>query len=222
MAAGRLLRTIMRQLVGLALEAERRALDLLVVLELELEQLDHLHGRAGGAGDGDAASSGRPGTTFSIVRWLIRLPRRGPPVAGHDHAVGVAHGDARWCAWVMVSGVGAATSAVAGGRALSRAAARRSSGPGSSPGVKNGSVTTACDRGLLAALLDVRLHEVLGVGLEHLVDLVEQVVELGLELLARSLRSPGRSSTTSSARAAGPASASASRSAMSTPSLPAS
>src|SRR3546814_15223492 len=38
--------------------------------------------------------------------------------------------------------------------------------------------------GLLAALLDVRLHEVLGVRLEHLVDLVEQVVELALALLA--------------------------------------
>src|SRR3546814_2846529 len=38
--------------------------------------------------------------------------------------------------------------------------------------------------GLLAALLDVRLHEVLGVRLEHLVDLVEQVVELALDLLA--------------------------------------
>src|SRR6188474_3946824 len=37
---------------------------------------------------------------------------------------------------------------------------------------------------LLAALLDVGLHELLGVGLEDLVDLVEQVVELRLELVA--------------------------------------
>src|SRR5690606_30939576 len=37
---------------------------------------------------------------------------------------------------------------------------------------------------LLAALLDVRLHELLGVGLEDVVDLVEQVVELRLDLLA--------------------------------------
>jgi hypothetical protein len=37
---------------------------------------------------------------------------------------------------------------------------------------------------LLAALLHVALHEVLGVGLEHVVDLVEQLVELGLDLLA--------------------------------------
>src|SRR5581483_189253 len=37
----------------------------------------------------------------------------------------------------------------------------------------------------LTALLDVRLHELLGVDLEDLVDLVEQVIELGLDLLAR-------------------------------------
>src|SRR5262245_40050333 len=37
---------------------------------------------------------------------------------------------------------------------------------------------------LLATLLHVRLHEVLGIRLEDLVDLVQQVVELGLDLLA--------------------------------------
>src|SRR5207253_1599557 len=42
------------QAVGLALEAECRALELLVVLELDLEQADHLDGEAGGAGDADA------------------------------------------------------------------------------------------------------------------------------------------------------------------------
>jgi len=36
---------------------------------------------------------------------------------------------------------------------------------------------------LLAALLDVGLHELLGVGLQDLVDLVQQVVELRLELI---------------------------------------
>src|SRR5436190_13880861 len=36
----------------------------------------------------------------------------------------------------------------------------------------------------LSALLDVRLHELLGVALEHLVDFVQQIVELGLDLLA--------------------------------------
>ena len=57
MAAGRLLRTISLELVGLALEAEDRALHLLVVLELELEQLHHLDGRTGRAGDGDPAEA---------------------------------------------------------------------------------------------------------------------------------------------------------------------
>ena len=44
----------LRQLVGLTLERQRVALDLLVVLELELEQLDHLDGWPGGAGDSDS------------------------------------------------------------------------------------------------------------------------------------------------------------------------
>src|SRR3954469_10773436 len=55
------------------------------------------------------------------------------------------------------------------------------SGPGSSlPGGKNGIAM----RRLLAALLVVGLHEVFGVRLEHLVDLVEQIIQLGLDLLA--------------------------------------
>ena len=62
---------------------------------------------------------------------------------------------------------------------------RSSSGklePGSSPARKMG--IAHLRRGLLPTLLDVGLDEVLGVGLEHVVDLVEQVVELGLQLLA--------------------------------------
>ena len=42
------------ELVRLALEAERLALHLLVVLELDLEELHHLDRRPGRAGDGDA------------------------------------------------------------------------------------------------------------------------------------------------------------------------
>src|SRR4051794_16798381 len=37
---------------------------------------------------------------------------------------------------------------------------------------------------LLAALLHVRLHELLGIALEHFIDLIKEIVELGLELLA--------------------------------------
>src|SRR5262245_58191754 len=111
----------------------------------------------------------------------------------------------------------AAASAV-GGRATAGSAVpvRRTSsaksGPGSSPGVKNGMLTgwTLAARcagpsrrgrsvapahgwpaergsaaGLLAALLHVRADEVLRVGLQHLIDLVEEIVELRLDLLAR-------------------------------------
>ena len=83
MAAGRLLRTIWPSWLALPSRLSGDALDLLVVLELELEELDHLHGRAGGAGDGDAASGGRPGTPSPSCRWLMRLPavaRRSPAI----------------------------------------------------------------------------------------------------------------------------------------------
>ena len=43
------------ELVGLAFQAQLLALDLLVVLELQLEELHHLQRRAGCTGDGDAA-----------------------------------------------------------------------------------------------------------------------------------------------------------------------
>ena len=82
MAAGRWLRTIWPSWLALPSRRELAALDLLVVLELELEELDHLHGRAGGAGDGHAEWRSA-GNTFSIVRWLIRLPavaRRSPAI----------------------------------------------------------------------------------------------------------------------------------------------
>jgi hypothetical protein len=52
------------QAVGLALEGQLdRALDLLVVLQLDLEELDQLDGEAGRPGDADAAeysSAARP------------------------------------------------------------------------------------------------------------------------------------------------------------------
>ena len=53
MAAGRWLRTIWPSWLALPSRLSGCALDLLVVLELQLEQPDHLDGRAGGAGDGD-------------------------------------------------------------------------------------------------------------------------------------------------------------------------
>ena len=96
------------ELVGLALEAERRALDLLVVLELELEQLDHLDGRARRAGDGDA------GVLVGREHLLDRpvadeVARRGPAVAREHHTVEVAdrhHGGAVGDAQLGTDGLG--------------------------------------------------------------------------------------------------------------------
>ena len=81
MAAGRWSRTI-RQLVGLALEAQRLALDLLVVLELELEEPDHLDGRAGGAGDGHArpAVGGEHLLDRAVADQLPAVARRSPAI----------------------------------------------------------------------------------------------------------------------------------------------
>src|SRR4051812_44756434 len=42
--------------------------------------------------------------------------------------------------------------------------------------------------GSLPALLHVRFHELLGIDFEHLVDFVQQIVEFGLDLLARLTR----------------------------------
>ena len=88
-AAGRLPRTIMLKLVGLAFQAERDALDLLVVLELQLEQLDHLHRRAGGTGDGDTAVQvGLDDLLHAAV--ADEVAAGGAAVARHHHAVGEA------------------------------------------------------------------------------------------------------------------------------------
>jgi hypothetical protein len=60
------------------------------VLELELEELHHVHGRAGGAGDGDAAVA--VGRIHLLHRAVAdEMAARGPAVARHHHALGVAH-----------------------------------------------------------------------------------------------------------------------------------
>jgi hypothetical protein len=82
------------ELVGLALDAERRPLDLLVVFELQLEQTHHVDGRAGSSGDRDArVPIGREHLLDRAVADPVA--RRRTAVARHHHAVGVAHGDAR-------------------------------------------------------------------------------------------------------------------------------
>jgi hypothetical protein len=80
------------ELVGLALEAEDHPFNLLVVLELGLEQADHLDGRSGGTGNGHSRIAvGRKHLLHGPVGDGVSLG--GPAVAGHDHAVGVAEGD---------------------------------------------------------------------------------------------------------------------------------
>ena len=80
--------------VGLAVHRQRRALDLLVVLELGLEQPDHLDGEAGGAGDPDGGELvGRE--DLLDVALGDDVAHRGPPVTGHHHAAGEGGGDDR-------------------------------------------------------------------------------------------------------------------------------
>ena len=80
------------QLVGLALEGQDRPLHLLVVLELELEEPDHLHGRAGGARDPDPRQVvGLEDLLHPATRHLIA--GGGLTIAGHDHALAIAHGE---------------------------------------------------------------------------------------------------------------------------------
>src|ERR1039458_4973492 len=115
------------------------------------------------------------GNTLSIARCAIEEPsvaRRSPamttPSANRSATTVVA------CRTVK---------AVSGGWIAGVPDFRRrlvKSGPGSSTGLKIGSATG----GLLPALLYVVADELLRVVLEDLVDLVEQVVEVGLQLLA--------------------------------------
>src|SRR5690606_8391342 len=220
------------QLVGLALDGQLVALDLLVVLELQLEELDHLDGRAGGPGDGDArVAVGREDLLHRPVRDQVAAG--GPAVAGHHHAVGELqghHGGAvgdlvRRQVAGQVAPVGLVSRPAqhleegrsgivvgskdrqghwAGGyllaarcrsphptdrppRARSAPRRRRSPAPGSRGSVRVVVRPGLCSRRcevLLPTLLDVAVHELLGVGLQHAVDLVQQVVELGLDLLA--------------------------------------
>jgi hypothetical protein len=80
------------QPVGLAVEGEHDALDLLVVLELHLEQLDELDPHAGGAGHPDQRV-GVGGVDLLDVTAGDQVAHGGPPVARHDDAVAVGQRD---------------------------------------------------------------------------------------------------------------------------------
>ena len=85
-AAGQIHADHLAQPVGLAVEREVVALDLLVVLELGLEELRHLHGRARRAGDAHAGEVvGLEDLLDATARDLIAGGRLA--IAGHDHAV---------------------------------------------------------------------------------------------------------------------------------------
>ena len=128
---GRLPRTIVDSWFALPSRLSDVAFDLLVVLELELEQPDHLHRRACGAGDGHAAV---PVGLDDLLHRAMRdqVARRRPPVARHHDAVVVRQRNAgrgvrhRQC----VSGADAA--ATVGARPMRRSSSGKLD-PGSSP-----------------------------------------------------------------------------------------
>ena len=80
--------------VGLAVEGEHGALDLLVVLELDLEQPDHLDREAGGAGDADRGELVGLEDLLDVALG-DDVAHRGAPVAGHHDAAADGRRDDR-------------------------------------------------------------------------------------------------------------------------------
>ena len=94
MAIGRFALHHLAELVRLALEAEARALDLLVMFELGLEEPDHLDRGAGGPSDRDrGVPVGREDLLDAPVGDHVALGRAA--VARHDDAVVVTKGHDR-------------------------------------------------------------------------------------------------------------------------------
>jgi hypothetical protein len=81
-----------REPVGLAVHGQRRALDLLVVLELGLEQPHHLHRETGRTGDPDRGIL-VGGEHLLDVALGDDVAHRGAPVPGHHHTAGERGGD---------------------------------------------------------------------------------------------------------------------------------
>ena len=76
---------------GLALEGKPASFDLLVVLEFDLEQPDHLEGQAGCSGDSDAGMR-VGGENLADLTVSNQVALGGLAVAGHDDPVGVPQG----------------------------------------------------------------------------------------------------------------------------------
>src|SRR6185436_1074361 len=120
------------------------------------------------------------GKTFSMSRWAMMLPI----VARRSPAITTPHSKV---AATIVVPCGARSPALPSGRerrlgsssgawsdrksANEEVPARRNAGPSDGPSRES-------LNGLLPALLDERLHEVLRVGLEHVVDLAEDRVDV--------------------------------------------
>src|SRR5690606_5864955 len=144
-----------------------------------------------GAGDGftrfRSSMNEGPGSS-EVEKMGSVIPGRGyrprsptRAVGSSDGRVGVEPGSRRcrrWSAVVSCTSAASARLAPDGVRAAASSAVPPTSRTGCGPHLLRRWW------GLLPSLLHVRLHEVLGVGLEDLVDLVQQVVELGLDLLA--------------------------------------
>src|SRR5687768_3984837 len=122
------------------------------------------------------------GKTFSMSRWAMMLPivaRRSPAITTPPGKV-AATIVVPWGARSPAGEVGATRR----DGSSSGACALRKSRKDEDPGVRYaaGSRCWEVTRRSLSALLDERLHEVLGVALEHLVDLVEDRVDVLVEL----------------------------------------
>ena len=146
MAMGRCSRTIWPSWLALPSRLRRDALDLLVVLELGLEEPDHLDRRAGRAGDGDRrVPVGREDLLHGPVGDDVALG--GPAVAGHHHAVGVAQGHHRGAVAAppgpRAGRVGAGAGAVGRAGSLRRDEAGEVRARVIAPGGKSGSATGA-------------------------------------------------------------------------------
>src|SRR3954451_11305605 len=121
------------------------------------------------------------GKTFSMSRWAMMLPI----VARRSPAITTPPGNV---AATMVVPCGARSAALPSGRDLrlgssSGACSDRKSANDEEPDARNAGPRRESLKALLPALLDERLHEVLGVGLEHVVDLAEDRVDVLVELL---------------------------------------
>ena len=90
------------ELVGLAVEAQGLAFDLLIMLQLHLEEADHFHGDSRRATDGHTrVPVGRKHLLDGAV--ADEVSRGGTSVTGHDDPVLVTDGDQGGGVWGQLS-----------------------------------------------------------------------------------------------------------------------